>query len=197
MKIVQDKKKLETILQEEKSKMRATRYKINNMSKNNKKKFINTTSSYLWVIRESEGRLHSTYKPPSKNVKFSNNKNWKSNFSGFINATPLVLLSNNGRYMGHVWVNGSKSPNRSTGHFQQIQKSVNMNNFLTRFVKNKPPSLPRTRVAPVLLNATEKHLKALGYNAMSTEFPLGQMMTYFNSQPNVWKTRGLVYTKKI
>ena len=106
-------------------------------------------------------------------------------------------MSNNNRYMGHIWVNGIKAKTRTTGHFQQIQKSINMNNFLTGFIKNKNfKPLNRVRVAPVLLNAAEKHLKALGYNAMSTEWPLGKMMNYLNSHPN-WKSRGLVYTKKI
>jgi hypothetical protein len=100
--------------------------------------------------------------------------------------------------MGHVWVNGARRGNRTTGHFQQIQKSVNMNNFLTKHINNKNyKPLPRVRVAPILLNAAEKHLRALGYNSMSTENPLGKMMVLLNSQPNVWKQRGLVYTKKI
>lgn len=168
------------------------------MKPNNIRKFQNTSGSYLWVIRESQGRLNHTSKAPSTKVKFTNNKNWNSNFSGFNNGVPLILLSNNNRYMGHIWVNGARSGTRTTGHFQQIQKSVNMNNFLTRYVKNeyknKTPR-PRTKVAPILLNAAEKHLKNLGYNSMSTEWPLGKMMEYMNSKPNTWRTRDLVYTK--
>ena len=52
-------------------------------------------------------------------------------------------------------------------------------------------------MAPILLNAAEKHLKNLGYNSMSTEWPLGKMMEYMNNHPNIWRTRNLVYTKKI
>ena len=166
------------------------------MTPNNRRKFQNKARSYLWLIGESQGRLNRTSKAPPTNAKFTNNRNWSSNFNGFNNGVPIILLSNNNRYMGHIWVNGARSGTRTTGHFQQIQKSVNMNNFLTRFVKNKNKTpLPRTKVAPVLLNAAEKHLKNLGYNSMSTEWPLGKMMEYMNSQPNIWKSRGLVYTK--
>ena len=196
MKVVKNKKKLGPILQQERNKITTSRYRILNMTPNQRKTFRNVTQSYLWVIRESQGRLHNPSRPNS-NKNFTNNKNWSSNFNGFVNGTPLILMSNNNRYMGHIWVNGVKTRKRTTGHFQQIQKSINMNNFLTRFIKNnnfKP--LNRVRVAPVLLNAAEKHLKALGYNAMSTEWPLGKMMNYLNSHPN-WKSRGLVYTKKI
>ena len=201
MKVVKNRTKLRPILEREKIKLIGQRYRINNMKKaNNIKKFKNTAQSYLWVIRESLGRLNHASKAPPKSVKFTNNRNWNSNFSGFNNGVPLILLSNNNRYMGHIWVNGARSGTRTTGHFQQIQKSVNMNNFLTSYVKNeyknKTP-LPRTKVAPVLLNAAEKHLKNLGYNSMSTEWPLGKMMEYMNSHPNIWKSRGLVYTKKI
>lgn len=200
MKLITNKKKLELILQRERNKLSARRYRINNMTPNNKRRFQSAARNYLWVIRESQDRLNRASKSPPKNVKFTNSMNWKSNFSGFNNGVPLILLSNNNRYMGHIWVNGARSGTRTTGHFQQIQKSVNMNNFLTRFVKNnyknKTP-LPRTKVAPVLLNAAEKHLKNLGYNSMSTDSPLGKMMEYMNSHPNIWKSRGLVYTKKI
>ena len=197
MKVVKNKKKLGPILQQERNKITTSRYRILNMTPNQRKTFRNVTQSYLWVIRESQGRLHNPSRPNS-NKNFTNNKNWSSNFNGFVNGTPLILMSNNNRYMGHIWVNGVKARKRTTGHFQQIQKSINMNNFLTRFIKNnnfKP--LPKTRVAPVLLNAAEKHLKNLGYNAMSTEWPLGKMMVYMNSHPNIWKSRGLVYTKRI
>ena len=201
MKIVKNRTKLGPILEREKIKLIGQRYIINNMKKaNNIKKFKNTAQNYLWVIRESLGRLYHTSKAPSPKVKFTNNKNWNINFSGFNSGVPIILLSNNNRYMGHIWVNGARSGTRTTGHFQQIQKSVNMNNFLTSYVKNeyknKTP-LPRTRVAPILLNAAEKHLKNLGYNSMSTEWPLGKMMNYMNSHPNIWKKRNLVYTKKI
>ena len=195
MKIIKNKKKLGPILKSERNKLSIQRYR--NMTPNNRKRFENLKRSYLWVIKESQNRLaHSSSNSPPNNVKFTNNKNWNSNFSGFVNGIPLILLSNNNRYMGHIWVNGSKSLHRPTGHFQQIQKSVNMNNFFTRFVKNNYKPLPRMRVAPVLLNAAEKHLKNLGYNAMSTEHPLGKMMKYMNNHPNIWKSRGLVYTKK-
>lgn len=201
MRIIKNRTKLGRILEREKTKLNGQRYRINNMKKaNNIKKFKNTAQNYLWVIRESLGRLHHTSRAPSTKVKFTNNRNWNSNFSGFNSGVPIILLSNNNRYMGHIWVNGARSGTRTTGHFQQIQKSVNMNNFLTSYVKNeyknKTP-LPRTRVAPILLNAAEKHLKNLGYNSMSTEWPLGKMMEYMNNHPNIWKSRGLVYTKKI
>lgn len=197
MKVVKNKKKLGPILQRERNKLTTSRYRILNMTPNQRKTYRNIAQSYLWVIRESQGRWHHPSRP-NTNKPFTNNKNWSSNFNGFINGTPLILMSNNNRYMGHIWVNGAKAKTRTTGHFQQIQKSVNMNNFLTRFINNKNfKPLPRTKVAPVLLNAAEKHLKNLGYNAMSTEWPLGKMMNYMNSHPNIWKSRGLVYTKKI
>lgn len=194
MPIISNKDRLMRILDEEVNKMSKKRYK--NMTPNNIKKFQNRTRNYLTLIQESKRRLNNPFSK-THNVQFTNNKNWNSNFSGFTSGVPLILLSNNMRYMGHVWVNGARKGSRTTGHFQQIQKSVNMNSFLTSIVKNQyKVQLPKVKVAPILLNAAEKHLKNLGYTAMSTNFPLGKMVNHLNSQPNVWKRRRLVYTKK-
>lgn len=167
MKISTNKEKLKVWLNKE-------MLKLKNHPRNNQR-----VKSYTRLIKESQGRFNTPNYIPRNNVKFSDNVNWL-NFFGLANPIPLILLNENNRYLGHVWVNGIKAPNRSTGHFQGIQKTVNLNNYLaTR-------NLPRTRVSPILLNAASKHLKNLGYNAMSTYNPVGKMRNILNTSPN-WK----------
>lgn len=145
-------------------------------------------SRYSNLIRESRDRLRSSnYEPNVRNI-FSNNKNWmEPNFNGIRKAVPLILVSNKGEYLGHVWANGN-GPNaskRPTGHFQGIQKSVNL-------INNKS-----IRVAPVLLKAAENHLRNLGYTAMSTHWPMGKMFEIMRTSPN-WTSMGsMVYKRNI
>jgi hypothetical protein len=172
---------------------------------NNAKRLLNVRNPYHRLITESRRRLGNSkpYIPRKTNVKFSNNKNWfvnkNYNFTGLANGIPIILTTKNNRYLGHVWVNGTKAPNRSTGHFQGIQKTVNLNKQLTNAMKNKyKPSLPYIKFTPIMLNAAEKHLKGLGYKAMSTRSPLFKMTNYLNSHPNVWKKTGpSVYKKNL
>ena len=73
-------------------------------------------------------------------------------------------------------MNGSKAK-RSTGHFQGIQKTVNLNQNIINATpaNNRSPPLPRIEVAPLLLNAAAAYFKSLGYTAMSTQAPIGKM----------------------
>jgi hypothetical protein len=156
---------------------------------------VNKARPYWNLIRESKQRLsrNNSSHRPSHN-KFSNNENWYGNFSGLVNAVPLILVTNNtGRYLGHIWVNGTKAPNRSTGHFQGIQKTVNLNNNIIKSTKSAP--LPRVKVAPFLMRAVENHLRRLGYGAMSTHSPLGKMYETLRRNKN-WKRTGPMVFKK-
>jgi hypothetical protein len=148
-----------------------------NMSSNMKNKLIAKRTAYRLIQLESKNHfLHGTRN--NKN-NWSNNKNWTTNnFSGFKNGVPLVLYYNNGRYLGHVWVNGTKA-SRSTGHFQSIQKTVNLNNIIRKATPNNKlvnrPAFPRINTGSLLLQAAANHLKKLGYKAMSTQAPIGKM----------------------
>jgi hypothetical protein len=171
-------RKLEEIWRSEAQKTRNAN-KIANMPENKKKRVINKRQSYFAILRES--RNHYT-RPSQNGNNWSNNKNWSTQeFSGFKNGVPLVLYNNNGRYLGHVWVNGSKAK-RSTGHFQGIQKTVNLNQNIINATRanNRPPPLPRIEVAPLLLNAAAAYFKSLGYTAMSTQAPIGKMPNKLN-----------------
>lgn len=200
---METKTKLKKFLRGETNKLSGALYKN---PKSNADRLRHVRHPYGILIQESMRRLgnNKKYVPKKTNVRFSNNKNWflnnNYNFTGLANGVPLILTTSNNRYLGHVWVNGTKAPNRSTGHFQGIQKTVNLNQRLTNAMKNeyKPKQLPYIKFTPVMLNAVEKHLKGLGYNAMSTRSPLFKMANYLNSHPNVWKKIGpSVYKKKL
>ena len=207
LQITSNKAKLRKWLANEKEKLSRVR-KINNNARNNngnlngpsvKKRKVNTPNEvYRKLIQETNYRLKRSaeygYRNPKSN--FSNYKNWNGNFAGISQAVPLILTmrNNNGseRYLGHIWVNGVKTKNkRTTGHFQGIQKTVNLNQRIINAMQgNKPkPIANRVKVAPILLNAVEKHLRGLGYTAMSTSMPFKSMRNYFLSDPN-WVQTG-------
>ena len=166
-------RKLEEIWRSETQKTRNAA-NIANMSENKKNRVVRKRQSYFAILRESRNHYH---RPSQNGNNWSNNKNWTTaEFGGFKNGVPLVLYSNNGRYLGHVWVNGSKAK-RSTGHFQGIQKTVNLNQNIINATpaNNRSPPLPRIEVAPLLLNAAAAYFKSLGYTAMSTQAPIGKM----------------------
>ena len=200
MRIEKNKEKLERWLKAEDKKIA----KINSrLIPNNKlRSVLNKISAHKFLITESKKRFgHSPYKASSRtNWKNNNSLNWTGNFNGLANSVPLVLVTNNGRYLGHVWVNGIKVPKRPTGHFQGIQKTVNLNNNLinARNNKNKPnPPLQRTTVTTNLMKAVENHLRNLGYRAMSTHWPMGKMFHMLRQSPNWKKTGPMVYKKNI
>lgn len=200
LQITSNKAKLRKWLANEKEKLSRVR-KINNNNNGNlngpsvKKRKVNTPNEvYRKLIQETNYRLKRSaeygYRTNPK-ANFSNYKNWNGNFAGISQAVPLILTmrNNNGseRYLGHIWVNGVKTKNtRTTGHFQGIQKTVNLNQRIINAMQgNKPkPIANRVKVAPILLNAVEKHLRGLGYTAMSTSMPFKSMRNYFLSDPN-------------
>jgi hypothetical protein len=199
MEIVKNKEKLRRWLAAEQRKLAISGILFDNKTINERRAVLKKISEYSNLIRESKRRFNSSNYKPMFNNKFSNNKNWNGNFNGIVNAVPLILVTNNRRYLGHVWVNG-KGPNktnRSTGHFQGIQKTVNLNQNIINVMENKPAPLPPTRVAPTLLKAAEDHLRNLGYGAMSTYFPLGKMFNMLRQSPNWEETGPLVYKKNI
>ena len=194
MRIEKNKEKLERWLNAEKHKIK----KINSrLIPNNKlRSVLNKIAAHEFLIRESRTRFHdSAYKAQSGTIwKNNNSSNWTGNFNGLAKAVPLILVTNNGRYLGHVWVNGVKVPERPTGHFQGIQKTVNLN----RNLKNtKKPPLNRTKVTPYLMKAVENHLRNLGYRSMSTYWPMGKMLNMLNKSPNWKETSNLVFKKNI
>lgn len=170
--------------------------------KNKVRATLNKISAHKYLIRESKTRFNSpTYKARfGQNWENNKTSNWNGNFNGLANPEPLILLTNNGRYLGHVWVNGVKVLKRPTGHFQGIQKTVNLNNNLVKARKNnnKPnPPLERTKVTANLMKAAENHLRNLGYTSMSTHFPMGKMFNMMRQSPNWKKTSNLVFKKNI
>lgn len=190
MRIEKNEEKLKRWLRAEESKIARI-----NIPKNKLRTTLNKISAHRYLIRESKTRLNS---PPYK-ARFGNNwkdnsSNWNGNFNGLANAVPLVLVTNNGRYLGHVWVNGVKVPKRPTGHFQGIQKTVNLNRNLRN---TKSPPLNNTRVTPHLMKAVENHLRNLGYTSMSTHFPMGKMFNMLRQSPNWKKTGPMVFKKNI
>jgi hypothetical protein len=186
MKIVKNKEKLKNWLRSEER-------KISNINVPNNK--LNKIARHTYLIQESLTRFNRpTYKATFRNNWKGNSSNWTGNFNGIANAVPLILVTNNGRYLGHVWVNGVKVPKRPTGHFQGIQKTVNLNQNLKN---TRNPPLNRTRVTPHLMKAAENHLKNLGYNGMSTHFPMGKMLTMLRKSSNWKKTGPMVYKKNI
>jgi hypothetical protein len=204
LQITSNKAKLRKWLANEKEKLSRVR-KINNNNRNLngpsvKKRKVNTPNEvYRKLIQETNLRLKRDqeygYRTNPK-ANFSNYKNWNGNFAGISQAVPLILTmrNNNGseRYLGHIWVNGVKTKNkRTTGHFQGIQKTVNLNQRIINAMQgNKTkPIANRIKVAPILLNAVEKHLRGLGYTAMSTSMPFKSMRNYFLSDPN-WVQTG-------
>ena len=200
MRIEKNKEKLERWLKAEERKL----LKINGrlIPKNNLRTTLNKISAHTFLIKESKKRFHdSAYKARlGQNWKTNKLSNWNGNFNGLANSVPLVLVRNNGRYLGHVWVNGIKVPKRPTGHFQGIQKTVNLNKNLinARKPNNRPnPPLKRTTVTTNLMKAVENHLRNLGYSAMSTYWPMGKMFNMLRQSPN-WKETGpMVYKKNI
>jgi hypothetical protein len=202
LQITSNKAKLKKWLANEKEKLNRVR-KSNNTRNNNgnlngssvKKRRVNTPNEmYRKLVTESNYRLKRSaaygYRTNPK-TNFSNRYNWNGNFYGISLGVPLILTmrNNNGheRYLGHIWVNGVKTKNkRTTGHFQGIQKTVNLNQKIINAMQgNKPkPITNRIKVAPLLLNAVEKHLRGLGYTAMSTSSPYKSMREYFESNPN-------------
>ena len=199
MGIITNKDKLKRWLAAEERKLAINGRLLANKTINEKRAVLKKIAGYSNLIRESRGRFRSSSPHRISNNKFSNNKNWNGNFNGIVNAVPLILVTNNGtgRYLGHVWVNGKKVGNRTTGHFQGIQKTVNLNQNIINLMNNKPNRLPRTRVAPILLKAAENHLRNLGYGAMSTHFPLGKMFNMLRQNSNWKKTGPMVYKKNI
>ena len=164
---------------------------------------LNKISAHKFLIRESKTRFNSSPYKAKLDQNWENNKtsNWAGgNFNGLANAVPLILVTNDGRYLGHVWVNGIKVPKRPTGHFQGIQKTVNLNKNLinARKPNNRPnPPLERTKVTTNLMKAVENHLRNLGYSAMSTYWPMGKMFNMLRKSPNWKKTAPMVYKKNI
>jgi hypothetical protein len=193
MRIEKNKEKLEMWLEAEKRKIN----KINaSLIPNNKlRSVLNKISAHSFLIGESKKRFHnSPYKARFGQNWKNNSSNWTGNFNGLANPEPLILVTNNGRYLGHVWVNGVKVPKRPTGHFQGIQKTVNLNNNLKN---TKKPPLKRTEVTPYLMKAVENHLRNLGYRSMSTHSPMGKMLSMLRQSPNWKKTSNLVFKKNI
>jgi hypothetical protein len=188
MRIEKNKEKLKMWLDAEERKIK----KIN-IPNNKLRTTLNKISAHRYLIRESKTRFNSpTYKATLRQNWKNNSSNWNGNFNGLANAVPLVLVTNNGRYLGHVWVNGIKVPKRPTGHFQGIQKTVNLNKNLKN---TKKPPLNRTKVTPYLMKAAENHLRNLGYTSMSTHFPMGKMFNMLRQSPN-WKETGPMVFKK-
>ena len=189
MRIEKNEEKLKNWLEAEKHKIN----KINaSLIPNNKlKSVLNKIAGHTFLIQESLTRFNRpTYKANSGN----NSSNWTGNFNGLAKAVPLILVTNNGRYLGHVWVNGVKVPKRPTGHFQGIQKTVNLNNNLKN---TKKPPLNHTKVTPYLMKAVENHLRNLGYKSMSTHSPMGKMLSMLRQSPNWKKTGPMVFKKNI
>jgi hypothetical protein len=190
MKIEKNEQKLKRWLRAEERKIARM-----NIPNNKLKEVLKKISEHLYLIKESKRRFNSeSYKANFNNNWKGNSSNWNGNFNGLANPTPLTLVTNNGRYLGHVWVNGVKVLKRPTGHFQGIQKTINLNQNL---LNPKNPPLNRTRVTPHLMKAVENHLRNLGYRSMSTHFPMGKMFNMLRQSPN-WKETGpMVYKKNI
>jgi len=200
MRIEKNKQKLERWLKAEERKIAKINSRL--IPTNKLRATLNKIAGHTFLIKESQKRFgHSPYKASSGN-NWENNKtsNWTGNFNGLANPEPVILVTNNGRYLGHVWVNGVKVPKRPTGHFQGIQKTVNLNKNLINARKNnnKPnPPLERTEVTTNLMKAVENHLRNLGYSAMSTHWPMGKMFQMMRQNPNWKKTAPMVYKKNI
>jgi hypothetical protein len=159
------------------------------------KAVLKKIANHTYLIKESLTRFNRpTYKAILNNNWKNNSSNWNGNFNGLANPEPLILVTNNGRYLGHVWVNGVKVLKRPTGHFQGIQKTVNLNRNLRN---TKSPPLNNIRVTPHLMKAVENHLRNLGYRSMSTHFPMGKMLNMLRQSPNWKKTGPMVYKKNI
>ena len=200
MRIEKNKEKLERWLKAEDRKIKNINSRL--IPKNKLRSVLNKISAHKFLITESKKRFYdSAYKARfGQNWKNNNSSNWNENFNGLANSVPLVLVTNNGRYLGHVWVNGIKVPKRPTGHFQGIQKTVNLNKNLinARKPNNRPnPPLNRTKVTTNLMKAVENHLRNLGYSAMSTYWPMGKMFNMLRQSPNWKKTGPMVYKKNI
>lgn len=197
MRIEKNKEKLRRWLNAEDRKL----LKINGrlIPKNNLRTTLNKISAHTFLIKESKKRFRdSDYKAQSGTIwKNNNSSNWTGNFNGLANPEPLILVRNNGRYLGHVWVNGVKVPNRPTGHFQGIQKTVNLNKNLVKVMKSNNLIRNRIEVTPYLMKAVENHLRNLGYRAMSTHWPMGKMFHMMRQNPNWKKTGPMVYKKNI
>jgi len=167
---------------------------------NNLRTTLNKISSHTFLIKESKKRFYySPYKEkPGQNWVNNKTSNWtEGNFNGLANPEPLILVRNNGRYLGHVWVNGVKVLNRPTGHFQGIQKTVNLNKNLVKVMKSNNLIRNHTKVTPYLMKAVENHLRNLGYRSMSTHWPMGKMLSMLRQSPNWKKTAPMVFKKNI
>jgi len=201
MAIIKNKNKLRNWLEAEDKKIKNINGRL--IPKNKLRSVLNKISAHKFLIRESKTRFRDSAYNAKLGQNWVNNKtsNWDpGNFNGLANSVPLVLVTNNGRYLGHVWVNGVKVPKRPTGHFQGIQKTVNLNKNLINARKNnnKPnPPLQRTTVTTNLMKAVENHLRNLGYNAMSTYWPMGKMFNMLRQSPNWKETAPMVYKKNI
>lgn len=200
MKIEKNQEKLKRWLREEERKIKKINSRL--IPKNKLRATLNKISAHRYLITESKTRFNSPLYKARLGQNWENNKtsNWNGNFNGLANAVPLILVTNNGRYLGHVWVNGIKVPKRPTGHFQGIQKTVNLNKNLinARKPNNRPnPPLNRTKVTTNLMKAVENHLRNLGYRGMSTHFPMGKMFNMLRQSPNWKKTAPMVYKKNI
>jgi len=197
MRIEKNKEKLRRWLTAEESKLTKINGRL--IPKNQLRSVLNKISAHTFLIKESKKR----FTPLTSKVKFNtiwknnNSSNWNENFNGLAKAVPLILVRNNGRYLGHVWVNGVKVPNRPTGHFQGIQKTVNLNNNLVKAMKSNNLIRNRVKVTPYLMKAAENHLRNLGYRSMSTYWPMGKMLTMLNKSPNWKETSNLVFKKNI
>ena len=193
MRIEKNQEKLKRWLRAEDRKIAEINARL--IPENKLRSVLNKIAGHTFLIKESQKRFgHSPYKANSGNNWNGNSSNWKNNFNGLANPEPLILVTNNGRYLGHVWVNGVKVPKRPTGHFQGIQKTVNLNRNLRN---TKSPPLNRTKVTPYLMKAVENHLRNLGYSAMSTHWPMGKMFNMLRQNPNWKKTGPMVYKKNI
>jgi conjugal transfer/entry exclusion protein len=197
MRIEKNKEKLERWLKAEERKLTKINGRL--IPNNNLRTTLNKISSHTFLIKESKKRFgDSAYKAKlGQNWKNNNSSNWNGNFNGLANPEPLILVTNNGRYLGHVWVNGVKVPKRPTGHFQGIQKTVNLNKNLVKAMKSNNLIRNRIEVTPYLMKAVENHLRNLGYRAMSTYWPMGKMLNMLNKSPNWKQTSNLVFKKNI
>jgi hypothetical protein len=195
MRIEKNKEKLERWLKAEERKL----LKINGrlIPKNNLRTTLNKISAHTFLIKESKKRFGDSLYKARLGQNWENNKksNWNGNFNGLANPEPLILVRNNGRYLGHVWVNGIKVPKRPTGHFQGIQKTVNLNKNLVKAMKSNNLIRNNIKVTPYLMKAVENHLRNLGYGAMSTHWPMGKMFNMLLQSPN-WKETGPMVFKK-
>jgi hypothetical protein len=195
MRIEKNKEKLKMWLDAEERKIK----KINaSLIPNNKlRTTLNKISAHTFLIKESKKRFHDSAYKARLGQNWINNKtsNWNGNFNGIANPEPLILVRNNGRYLGHVWVNGIKVPKRPTGHFQGIQKTVNLNKNLVKAMKSNNLIRNNIKVTPYLMKAVENHLRNLGYGAMSTHWPMGKMFNMLLQSPN-WKETGPMVFKK-